>query len=217
MVNEIRTPIPMKHPKLYYIVGAILGDGHVYKHFYQIAVTSKDYDFIEALKQSFVDLDFPISIYKDRGCWKIQVNQKRLSLFFKNLTLEKLKTMLDTKEKVCNFIRGFFDAEGTAYLMKGKYPIIKIRNTNRELLQFISKLLWLLRIKVSGIYLDRRGGHGSFGKKDVFGLTICNTSHAQKFCRRINSDIKRKSKVMKLGLQTTLDGQKWGKRLVTCR
>ena len=129
------TPWPLKERnevienrrELFYILGALLGDGCIYhwKNQYQVKIYGED-EFIQkcAIKLSFclkkkINKYFYKSYFNRYGTnlWYIQTSHKKLFDLFKNIreNLDELLNLMkegNYKENSLQFIEGFFDAEG---------------------------------------------------------------------------------------------------------
>jgi hypothetical protein len=84
--------------------------------------------------------------YRAIACSKIFVK------WYKELKVDNLELLLNTKEKITSFIKGFYEAEGTFYY--GRIIHVAIENTDLELLVLIKKLLEKInfRFNLNGPY-----------------------------------------------------------------
>jgi intein-encoded DNA endonuclease-like protein len=194
-------PLPNIHnPNFSYVLGAFMGDGWLCSNKRQIVVVAKDRDFIESVRLAFQKTGVKAFMCRYRALWLTGVTRKLLGEFINNLTLEDLeKIVSQTNDHKIQFIRGFFDAEGTVCDEKGCLNgIVKIRNTDLKLLNMVKRLLESLNIIPTRIYIDRKGGGNCFGSKDVYGLHIIRRDEVSRFYELVGSNIKRK----KIRMQT---------------
>jgi intein-encoded DNA endonuclease-like protein len=140
-------------PELSYVIGAILGDGTIAKK-----LNSRKRNLVEFNSTDPIILDvFNISICKVLGKknlykihWEKRGKYRSLgriaisSQAFWEFMRQPQEKLLEVASKYpVQFLRGFFDAEGSSYLAKGKQHYFKIScsNSNLALLTYIKKLL----------------------------------------------------------------------------
>ena len=117
-----------------YLLGLILGDGQVEEK--RITITDSSRDFlIQIAKQIEQHLKLNPKIRKRKN-----VNAYTLRIYSKNY-VNKVGKLVKNLTININFIRGFFDAEGTLYYYR-KTPILEISTVNKELLLKISQELF---------------------------------------------------------------------------
>lgn len=141
-------------PSLAYLAGAILGDGYIYKKKngvgYFVGFNAKDYEFIRSVQDAFV------SVIGKRPKARLRRNGKSYiyGMLVSNKTLytflsQPLKSLVERlKPYECEFVRGFYDAEGsfsTLQRRRKKWQRVErhvsFYNTNRELIECIRDLL----------------------------------------------------------------------------
>lgn len=124
---------------LCYILGVLKGDGSVYNHRNGINVTLTVIDkiFAESFCNALKLINLNPNIYKEREkYYAVEASSKKFGLWYKDLTLKNIENLLDTNDKICSFIRGFYESEGNSYKNS-----IHIYNTNEELINMVRRLL----------------------------------------------------------------------------
>jgi hypothetical protein len=146
--------------ELSYFIGAFLGDGYLSCNMKNQSYLIKIY---AGLDKSFAEKCFNclkticlnprMWFYKNKkymkwkGQWIVYVYSKKLYEYLKNLKIENLKNLLNSKELIYSFIIGFYDAEGCLPYKKYRKNIrlnLHIDNTNLELVNFVKELLFNL-------------------------------------------------------------------------
>ena len=191
--------------ELAYIIGVVLGDGSIFvssgrgKKQYAIKLSARDKDFVEAFAKALEKVcrrkrPLPIRLLRRHGYWETHIYSKRLYEFL-NQPLEKLEHVIKAYPE--DFLRGFFDSEGSVKLnitrrkrKKHVYVMITCANTNYKLLQFIADVLKYVGIKITGIYTA--GRRKSERHKQCYTLVIARSSEVKKFAIKIGFTIKRK-------------------------
>lgn len=199
---------------LSYLIGAIKGDGYVYisnkekVYKYEITLSAKDYEFVDIVSKALITVTGKkASIHKITQflnnkmnyLYKTQVHDKSLA-YFLTQPFESLKKYIEVYPS--QFLRGFFDAEGCAMnqIMKkrtknGVSPyllfVIRIYNTNRELIDFCRYLLMELQIYPSPkTYITK--GNLCDNPKDCYVLQVAQKESVRRFMSIIGTSIPRK-------------------------
>jgi len=142
-------------PELFYVLGALLGDGCIYRwkptNNYVILVGDKKFTtkYSDMLEPCISKRDKPY-IIRSKNVWFVKSNNFELFSFFKKARedstyLENLFVRNDRRSRLL-FIEGFFDAEGCVKIIKEKVRktpkiCLDITNTNYGFLNLIKKLL----------------------------------------------------------------------------
>jgi len=163
---------------LAYVIGLLKGDGCVYRNerSFRICLDNCDIkianNYFNSLKEiglnPFICEIMPSNGIGKQKMYRILAHSKEFYQWYKKLSLEKLKKLFDTKEKIIGFLRGFYEAEGsiTRYVKFNKYvsTSIIINNTDLKLLRLIKSLLEKLNLnfRMNGPYKNNRlGGYNS--------------------------------------------------------
>jgi|SRR3989344_3210283 len=194
--------------ELFYILGALFGDGCIYywKGIYQVKIYGEK-EFISkcATKLSLclkkkINGYFYKSYFNKHGTdlWYIQTGHKKLFNLFKSVrtnfdeVLDLIKEG-DYKENSLHFIEGFFDAEGCVKIIKEPVRIIPkicldICCTNFEVLELVRKLL-LEHLGIEARYSiqEPKPIWKSNNKKTVYHLRIYRKEYIRKFLENINT------------------------------
>lgn len=137
-----------------HLCGLILGDGYIYKrgrnknYFITLVTTS------ETLKSVFIDLvdrlGFKVSIWTRRNrlsrkpVFYCTFSSKRLFSFIDKMKHDPkclAEWLENNSNRMIGFLRGFYEAEGSLYLQRGRYLDLNISNTNVGLIEVVRKLL----------------------------------------------------------------------------
>lgn len=140
-------------PALCYVIGAVLGDGHVCKQpksgRYYVRLVVKDEPFAKRFADALGQLGIKphVCFYDSDGMWVVVVYSKPLVGYLKRLDLNAVETMCSTPDLISAFIAGFYESEGYISIIrrsdrKGSWkPILSFGNTNLGLLHSAQRLL----------------------------------------------------------------------------
>jgi intein-encoded DNA endonuclease-like protein len=140
-------------PAICYVIGAVLGDGHVCKQpksgRYYVRLVVKDKSFAERFADALGQLGIKphVCFYESCGMWAVVVYSKPFVGYLKRLDLNAVEAMCSTLDLVSAFIAGFYESEGYISIIKrsdrkGSWkPILSIGNTNLDLLRLAQRLL----------------------------------------------------------------------------
>ena len=180
--------------ELSYIIGVVYGDGCIYhsRHSYNITLVCKDKDFaltfLNALKKICESKPY---LWRQKG-WKgnyyfhTEISSKKLYKFLSNRSLHKEVIF----KFPADFIRGFFDSEGT---VGEKNYSISACNTKKEILEITKKCLSKL-----GIYsLIYPVFSKKYRKGCIYILFIGRRESVEKFYQKVNFSIERKRTKLK--------------------
>ena len=189
-------------PELFYVLGALLGDGCAYnwKTTNNYTILVGDYNFANKYAKMATEcINTKTKAYIDRNknIWLVRSNNFELYSLFKksreNLDyLEKLINKNDKKSALL-FIEGFFDAEGCVKIIKEttrKTPKIclDITNTNYEALELIKKLLKKY-LDINSEYSVQKAkiGNDGFQRKEIYHLRIYKKESIRTFLKNIST------------------------------
>ena len=189
-------------PELYYVIGALLGDGCLYNwnitnHFtilvgaecFAKKYATKIFTCTGKLGKAYID--------RTKGIWFVKVNNYALFSMFKQCRedanyLSHFIVTASREEKI-HFIEGFFDAEGCVKIINDKSRklpkiCLDITNTNREYLDSIQNILETLlsidsRYSIQPAHLGTDGYH----RKTTYHLRVYRKAHIAKFFQHINT------------------------------
>ena len=212
--------------ELVYLIGAIKGDGYLYsnqKGLYSITLTVKDFEFVHRVKESIGHIigRFPkigvlqqhsTSIGAGNKMYRVTVSDKSLFYLLKK-DLESLKQHIEIYPS--DFLRGFFDAEGSAWIVKrqnrkkrivknGKISyvnryseesVVKYCNTDKNLMDYIRSLLVNLSIfPAPKMFIIK--GNLCENPKPCYNLHVYRKDSIKRFMTLIGSSIPRKRLVL---------------------
>jgi len=189
-------------PELAYVLGVLKGDGSAtisydrsgkrYRYYVQLQANDKEFTvrFAESLRRILRD-DIPIRYHKypyhKTGRWTVIKGNKGFSIWYNSLTLNQISDMLTTKELAAEYIRGFFDSEGSVLVRRGKPVDLSISNTSIDKLKMTKALLDKFFLIRSRTY----AGNTSQGRP-VYQLRIGRWDDVLKFVQEVGITIERK-------------------------
>ena len=148
MIIVIKWPKNMEEAK-YYLAGLIVGDGSIEK--YRIDIYDKNEKFLQMVEKAVVKKYFNNYITRTRIEYRKHVNNYRLRIYGKQF-VEIIRNLCENITVNHDFVRGFFDAEGSIWYNPN--IIAEITNKNKEILEEIQELLRQHKIN-SKIHKDR--------------------------------------------------------------
>lgn len=185
---------------LAYIIGMLKGDGCVYRNgkTYRICldITSerKAINFFNVLKRIGLN-PFTYEIMPSNGIGKLKkyrvlASSKIFYEWYKKLTLKKLKELLDNKEKIIGFIRGFYEAEGSITKQKDGTIVISMYNTDLKLINLVKSSLEKL-----GLYFNLNGPYknyrlGGYNSKVIYRIQTGSKMNVHIFLNLIKPSVK---------------------------
>ena len=186
-------------PELWYVVGALLGDGYLYRssegYLVGLDVRSKEFAEKFASKQSVV-VGRPVRAYYYNGNRIWFVRLKNLSLYFLIWNIRSDPgTVLPLIRDGCfernavEFLEGFFDAEGCVKIVKESARrtakvCLDLTSTSRPLLD-VSKSLIEESLGIVGHYSLQLGSDR--GRKTTFHLRIYSKSEVRLFLESVHT------------------------------
>ncbi|MAG47482.1 hypothetical protein CL617_02655 [archaeon] len=187
---------------LAYIIGILLGDGSVFKcsTTYNIVLDITDKNIALKFFNSLKSIGLNPRINErmpTNGIGKLKkyiviAHSTNFGLWFKNLSIKKLKKSLNKKYLLKSFICGFYEAEGTMYTTKQKYKNkvykkfhIGMSNTDIKLIQFVKGLTDKLDFKfnLNGPYKNH--GLGYPNAKSIYRIETAIKDDVYRFIELI--------------------------------
>jgi intein-encoded DNA endonuclease-like protein len=163
-------------PHLAYLLGALLGDGCVFNkgscnivslkvNEYQFA-----YNVYEAMKRIGLRPRLRQSRNNNNGkmMWLTCAISKNFCNWYKSLTPEDIEKIAVKYPK--DFLRGFYEAEGCAYLRQKKGLSVTFSNNNLNLIEIAKECLAVLGYRCS-VYTSRKGNYAPTYHLYVMGTT----------------------------------------------
>ena len=153
---------------LSYILGVLLGDGYVIlnerKNKYLFGLHQTRKEFAESFKSALIKLGLHPWVSKtSKNTYRVSARSKSFVEFYNKLTLKDVrKIVLKNKENMKEFIRGFYESEGTnsetgSEKRKYKNWEINMVNTNFEVIMLVKEVLDKLGFKFS-LYIQEPSG-----------------------------------------------------------
>jgi len=199
-------PHPIKaidpSPELSYLIGAFKGDGSVYRYAgqYALSFSVKDLEFIQAVRNAIRKVVSKVpKIYKVKNhesmLYKLMLSNKDLFTVLSQPLID-LKWIIDIYPT--DFLRGFFDAEGTAVTNVRHKKVwswteyrVSFYNTKKELLDIVRELLIRLDITPAPNYYVTVGNFGKT-QQPCYVLSVYKKKAIARFMKLIVSSIHRK-------------------------
>ncbi|MGV8150321.1 MAG: LAGLIDADG family homing endonuclease [Candidatus Woesearchaeota archaeon] len=191
-----------KCPELFYIIGAMLGDGCVYKwkNDYQVSIVGEKEFAEKCAKKISVVVEKQVRIHKDkkRNMWWIKLSHHKLFMLFQKIRgdMNLLNNIMKEYEYYSNsleLIEGFFDAEGCIKIIKEPVRItpkicLDICNTNYEQLELIKYLL-LKHLEIEARYSSQEGfmAKDGFYRNKIYHLRIYKKEYIRRFLDNIST------------------------------
>ena len=133
-----------------YLVGLIIGDGHIEPKTNRTVIASNNRDFVSTISSFLDKLDYKYSVFNDKSAtvWKISINSEKLhrdltdkyGIPAGNKTFADFKPVLSEIQLNC-FVAGIFDAEGWSEKDKSKYLKVRVKMKNHAITSYIRKIL----------------------------------------------------------------------------
>ncbi|MBT3835755.1 hypothetical protein HOD05_03150 [Candidatus Woesearchaeota archaeon] len=189
-------------PELFYVLGALLGDGCPYQwkitNNYVILVGDNNFTtkYSNKLASCIKKIDKPY-IDRSKNVWFVRSNNYELFTLFKKSRENNdfLKKMINKEKHLSSifFVEGFFDAEGCVKIIKEKTrKIPKIcldfTNTDFKILEVI-KLILKENLGIDARYSEQKsyvGRDGSYRKK-CYHLRIYKKNYVKIFLENIHT------------------------------
>ena len=133
-----------------YLVGLIIGDGHIEPKTNRTVIASNDMEFATKISSLLNHLEYRNSVFYDKSAtvWKVAINSERLHKILTgkygiplgNKTFTAFEPRL-VQSQLNGFIAGIFDAEGWSEKDKGKYLKARMKMKNESITSYIRKVL----------------------------------------------------------------------------
>ena len=163
------------NPKLYYLLGLILGDGCLcYKNkfqnggSYRLQITVRYKKEVHQIRNLIKDLfNIDSSFYKDKGCYNVCTFSKVLVIFLNKIydipigkKHKHMKVPIAVKKDkvyIKYFLKGLFDSDGNIYKHRNS-ECLQIRQKSKSFIEEIQLLLKIVGIEIGGPYYDKANG-----------------------------------------------------------
>lgn len=187
-------------PALAYVIGVYFGDGSILKSKFSktFRLECRNKEFVESLGKALKSINIKPKIWKHtrfmkkthdyRTYWLCDGYSIKLCNFLESLTVSNLKKFIREKEEKKEFVRGFYESEGSFYASRKHGYRLKISNTSKEILEFIKECCESLEIKGWHLYefKDKRNPNWSV----IYDLVLRRKQIIQQFFSIINPVIK---------------------------
>lgn len=203
--NKYKLPTDMT-PKLAYLIGQIMGDGHLSNpkdlisngslYNAEIRITKGEIKQLRLLTSIFYDIfHYKPPIFREKSFYRLVARSKVIHRFLhivcaipsgnkKNKTY--IPDMIIKKDDFIKcFIGGFFDSDGCIVVKNKNIRVISMKQHNIKILLDIKHQLKKFGINISGIYKDRGVRNGTSTLNYV--LNIGRDEEKQKFIKIIPS------------------------------
>jgi len=182
-----------KERVLSYIFGVLLGDAYIYAKRYEryaIELRQKRIKFAKSFENALKEIGLNPRTFKDpyhKGFWITIAYSKKFCEFYRSLNLEDIKKIvMRNKENMKEFIRGFYEAEGSnAKNEKQREWSIVIVNTNYDIILLVKEILRKLGFEFN-LYTRKEN------KRKVYVLFSGKSEQNHRFIETIKPVIKNK-------------------------
>lgn len=185
--------------ELSYVLGVIFGDGYITKTrkgAHIVGLHVMDLDFAEAFRTDMSKIlkkNAYLYKYEKTNAYRTEFSSKTFYTFIKDTSFPTIIEIASWYPQ--QFIKGFFDSEGTVDIRKYDQPRIEIYNQKREYLDSINHLLFDLGIR-SVVRFKRQ-------ESLMYRLCVEDKNSCRLFAEKIGSSITRKN----LKLQQIIEQQ----------
>jgi len=186
-------------PVLAYVLGVLDGDGSV-NNGICIELVTKELEFAQGFEKALRSIGLRAyvrnndhwnkSLQRQYRGWKCYANSVVFVRWYRNLTQEQKEEIARQYPK--EYLKGFFESEGTYIIRTDGSVNVHFSNFNRELLLMVQRLLTLLGYE-SRIYERKYKDHFSGREVTDYRLNLLGSSEEKhEFIRRLNPVIKNK-------------------------
>jgi len=186
-------------PELAYILGVIDGDGCVSGHDH-IYLGTKDYEFAQEFRRALKAIGLRANIgegsYWNKNLkrqyhkWQCYAYSTVFVRWFKGLAQEQKEGI--AKQFPEQYLKGFFESEGTYFIGSDGSTNVRFSNFDYELLLKVQRLLALLGYD-SNIYESKHKGYFTGQEVTAYRLNLLGSSKEKhEFIKRIKPIIKNK-------------------------
>ncbi len=187
---------------LAYVLGTLLGDGCVYKsnRSYNLCLDVTSKKFAQNFFASLVKIGlnprmrefWPRGKYSKLKRYCVRTQSLVFGRWYKDLSCDKLASLLTTQESMIGFIRGFYDSEGNLYLRKGyNTPRVSMSNTNLELLYLVKNLSEKIGIKFNFYGPYKNSSSFGYPTKEIYRIATSCIRDGETFLRVVQPNIKK--------------------------
>ncbi len=197
------------NPELFYVLGALLGDGCLYNwritSYYTILIGDERFTSKYACMISqCTNNNAKAYIDRSKNVWFVRCNNFELYQLFKKVRedIEYLRIIMSNNKKFAlAFMEGFFDAEGCVKIIKEEVRItpkicLDVTNTDKRYLEIIKDILWS-QLKIEARYSIQKPylGADGFQRKIAYHLRIYKKEYIRKFLENITTTKLKKEKI----------------------
>lgn len=196
--------------ELFYVLGALLGDGYLYRykkcHIIGILVSEEAFARKFASKLSLsAGKEIHPHLYQKRNLWYVRLDNREFLELFEVVRKNPMKilevaSIENPRENSLQFIEGFFDAEGCVKLVKEsarKTPkvCLDVTNTNCIYLEIVRRMLdKTLRIEARFSIQKPK----SKNRRIAFHLRVYKKEFVKIFLENINTTKLREDKIQRV-------------------
>jgi len=187
----LRQPDLSLSPVLSYLLGVLLGDGSVVcsNGQWQIVLAAKDEPFIDSFAGALQRIGLVAHKHRYGRLWRCSSGSKVLGEWYRSLTLEDVERMVAVHP--WDFLRGFFESEGTFCIGINGDVRVGFTNARSGLLQMVQRFLEAVGYdsKVYGPYRPTKELPSH--RKMAYRLWLVGPSEKKvEFVKRLNPCIK---------------------------
>jgi len=178
-------------PDLAYVLGALLGDGCSDRYEKRITLSVKDEEFADRFAKALRRMGIGVYRRFKDGFYHVVGNSLTFHKWLENLSLESLKGIVNSYP--IDFLKGFFDAEGSFIVAtKTRQLFCKIHNTREDLIELIKETIVRL-----GFQVRKEVRRYKLNRKDLYILSILGGKEEVRRFLQLIEPISRKRDVLR--------------------
>lgn len=178
-------------PTLAYVLGICFGDGSVYvtrsghdSNTYKVSLDARSKQFASEFKRALERLGFNAWLFRrNGGMWRTCACSKPFHNWFQSLSPNDLRRILAKKEMAREFVKGFYESEGSYFFVRKGERALAMSNKKLWLIELVRESLEKL-----GFELHMYFNQG----KELWTLRTARGEQIDSFLNTINPCIKRK-------------------------
>lgn len=199
-LETLKKPDLTSTENLAYLLGLLMGDGFVISNKTTKAAIIGFQSTDEKLSLNFLEclskIGLHAKIFKVKPHNKVSKSDafsvvsysKNFVNWYRNLTLENLKTLLDSRDKIISFLKGFYEAEGHSHISKRGQLTVAFTNTDLNLQKLVQALLLNLGFdfRLNGPYWT-----GRVNEKPYYNVRTSKKLQSLSFLKLIKPSVKK--------------------------
>jgi intein-encoded DNA endonuclease-like protein len=179
-LNRYSIPNLEKIKDVSFILGSLKGDGSTRKKDWRLSLRVNDKEFADSFSRSINNIGLGSTQCKVGKRYCVETYSRYFYEWYHSQTINQIKKYTDS----INFIRGFYDAEGSLIINNNGYPRIQITNYSFKLIKLICEMLKSLDFDVT---------LKTYDSKKFQLWTLGGKEEVIRFCETVQPTITRKT------------------------